>query len=242
MAKIGKSVLNILRITFILLWTAFCGILGILLMILTWHSGWIIKFLGNILWGPLVCAVCGIKLKVSGIENIEKKRGNIYVANHSSLLDITVLVTAIPLPLYFVAKNELKKVPVLGQYMQMLGHIFVDRKNKDKSMQSMRDAAAKINQGKNVITFPEGTRSKTGRIQPFKKGTFVIAKEGNIDIIPIGISGAFDVLPSGRTEIKPGKVHLNIGPKMDGKQFANMTVEEIAAEAQRRVEQLALSK
>lgn len=211
-------------------------------MLLTWRSGWIIQFLGNIFWGPIVCAVCGIKLTVRGAQNIKKSSGNIYVANHTSLLDIAVLVTAIPLPLYFVAKNELKKVPILGQYMFLLGHIFVDRKNKDRAMLSMREAAAKINQGKNVITFPEGTRSKDGKIQPFKKGTFVIAKEGNIDIIPIGISGAFDVLPSGRFKIKSGKVFINIGTKMDGKLFTTMTVEEITSQAQNRVKDLIISK
>lgn len=238
MVKIAESVLNILRITFILIWTAFCGILGIVLMLLTWHSGWILLFLGNILWGPLVCAVCGIKVIVTGRENIKKRSGNIYIANHSSLLDIAVLVKTIPLPLYFVAKNELKKVPVLGQYMAVLGHIFVDRKNKDKAMQSMRIAAKKINDGKNVITFPEGTRSKDGKIQTFKKGTFVIAKEGKIDIIPIGISGAFDVLPSGRSQIKSGKVFVHIGKKMDSESFATMSIEEIASEAQKRVQTL----
>jgi len=242
MVKFFISVLNILRITFILILTAFCGILGIVLMLLTWHSAWILYFLGYILWGPIVCAVCGIKLKITGSENIKKGIGNIYIANHSSLLDIAVLVNAIPLPLFFVAKNELKKVPVLGLYMRVLGHIFVDRKNKDKAMQSMRLAAAKINSGKNVITFPEGTRSKDGKLQTFKKGTFVIAKEGNIDIIPIGISGTFEVLPSGRSLIKPAKVHLHIGTKIDGQLFTSMSVDEIALMAQERVKLLSVSQ
>lgn len=194
------------------------------------------------MWGPAVCAVCGIKLSIRGKENIDLNKGCIYVANHSSFLDIAVLVKAIPLPLYFVAKEELKKVPVLGQYMILLGHIFVDRKNKDKAMLSMRSAADKINKGKNVITFPEGTRSKNGQVQPFKKGTFVIAREGSIDIVPIGISGAFNVLSSGSKKITPGKVDINIGKRIPGNELSSMSVEEISERAYKDVVTLSRGK
>ncbi len=231
-------IINFLQAIIILLWTAFCGLLGITLMLITRRSDWILILLCNYLWGPVICAVSFVRVELRGSELLDKKKSAIYVANHTSLFDIVVLSKVIPIPLYFIAKEELRKVPVLGQYMAVMGHIFVDRKNKDKALESMSLAGEKIKKGKNVISFPEGTRSKNGELQIFRRGSFLIAKDGNIDIAPIGISGADKVLPSGSFKLRPGKVIISIGERINTKEFENLTVEELANLARTRVSKL----
>ena len=140
-----------------------------------------------------------------------------------------------PVPLFFIAKLELKKVPFLGWYMTALGHIFVDRKNKDRAMESMREAARRINAGQNVISFPEGTRSKTDEVQMFKRGSFIIAREGNIPIVPIGITGARKILRSGSYDLRPGVIEVHIGDTIGTEQFRDMSIEDLAEMARQRV-------
>jgi 1-acyl-sn-glycerol-3-phosphate acyltransferase len=232
------TIINFLQAIFILTWTAFCGLLGIILMLITRRSDWILIFLGNYLWGPVICAVSGVRVELQEGHLVDKKNSAIYVANHNSLFDIVVLAKVLPIAIYFIAKEELRKVPVLGQYMSVMGHIFVDRKNKDKALDSMRTAAEKIKSGKNVISFPEGTRSKNGELQIFRRGSFLIAKDGKIDIVPVGISGAGSVLPSGSFKLRPGKIIIRVGERIKPEEFTNLSVEELASFARTKVSNL----
>lgn len=220
--------LNIVQILIILVWTAVCGIAGMLLMLITRNGQWVHWFDGRILWSPLVCAVSLVRVKVHGLEKIDRSKARIYVANHESLYDIVALSRVMPIGLFFIAKKELSKVPVLGQYMHYIGHIFVDRKNKEAARKSMIAAAEKIKTGRNVISFPEGTRSKTGEMGIFKRGSFVIAKEGGIDIVPIAISGSGKVLKSGTYSIFPGTIHVHIGDVIQTQSFLHLDSDQLA--------------
>lgn len=221
--------INIVQIILIIVWTAICGILGMILMLFTWNGKWVHHINGRFLWSPIVCLITGVRIRVSGLEKINKRKSHIYVANHASHLDILALSRVIPVGLFFIAKKELAKIPVMGQYMHFIGHIFVDRKNKDEARKSMQMAAAKIKAGKNVISFPEGTRSKTGETQVFKRGAFMIAKEGNVDILPIAIAGSRKVLASGSFAIRPGVIHVFIGDVIHTSQFPELTIDQLAA-------------
>jgi 1-acyl-sn-glycerol-3-phosphate acyltransferase len=232
------TIINFLQAIFIFTWTAFCGLLGIILMLITWRSDWILIFLGNYLWGPVICTVSGVRVELQDRHLVDRKNSAIYIANHNSFFDIVVLARVLPIPIYFIAKEELRKVPVLGQYMRVMGHIFVDRKNKDKALESMRVAAKKIKSGKNVISFPEGTRSRNGELQIFRRGSFLIAKDGKIDIVPVGISGAGAVLPSGSFKLRPGKITIRVGERIKPEEFTNLSVEELASFARTKVSNL----
>jgi 1-acyl-sn-glycerol-3-phosphate acyltransferase len=159
-------------------------------------------------------------------------------ANHESMFDIVVLVRAVPVALFFLAKQELSKVPFLGWYMKAVGMIFVDRGNREKSRKSMQKAAELINQGRNVVSFPEGTRSKTGELMMFKRGSFVIAKEGQIDIVPIGISGASKVLASGSSALRPGVIRIKIGKPISIREYPDLSDEALAELARGEVQKL----
>lgn len=221
-------VINIIQIILILLWTGVCGIVGMLLMLITWNGIWVHKVNGLYMWSPMVCLIAGVRVKVYGAEKVKEKISSIYVANHESHFDILALARSIPIGLFFIGKKELARVPIMGQYMRLIGHIFVDRKNSENALKSMRMAADKIKAGKNVITFPEGTRSKTGELMIFKRGSFMIAKEGKVGIVPIAIIGSRKILASGKSNIRPGVITVRIGDRIDPSDFENMTVEQLS--------------
>jgi 1-acyl-sn-glycerol-3-phosphate acyltransferase len=124
--------------------------------------------------------------------------------------------------------------------MYLIGHIFVDRKNREKAMISMRKAAQIIAAGKNVITFPEGTRSKDGKLAIFKRGTFIIAKEGRIDIMPIAVVNADKILPRDSFRIQPGTIEVRIGQRIKAEEFQHMNAEQTAEYVRAKVAALML--
>lgn len=226
-----RKVLNWIQAILIALWTVFCGLSGMILILLTWQRNAIMLLMSHYIWSPVICAVSGVRVEVHGVENVDRDLKAIYVANHSSLYDIVAVSRACPVPLFYIAKKELFKVPVMGQFMWLVGMIFIDRKNKERAMQSMEKAARSIQQGRNIISFPEGTRSKNGKISLFKRGSFIIAKNYNIPVVPIAISGAHEILSSGSTGLRPGTIRVYFEKPMMPDHFQHLTEEELAAQA-----------
>ena len=226
--KFLRSAVAIIQIILIILWTGICGMIGIVLMLITWNGQWVHYFEGRYLFCPPVLFIARVKLKVTGLENLDTSKPCIYVSNHVSHLDVVAIARAIPLGLFYIGKKELKKVPILGQYMYLIGHIFIDRKNREKAMQSMRKAAVLINKGKNVITFPEGTRTRNGKTAVFKRGTFIIAKEGAIDIQPLAVVNADKILPRDSFMIRPGTIEVRIGKRISAHELEHMNAETAA--------------
>jgi 1-acyl-sn-glycerol-3-phosphate acyltransferase len=165
-------------------------------------------FAPGILWG------CGAKLDVKGGDELSKEESYVFVCNHLSYLDIPALFRAIPHNLHFVAKKEIKWVPFIGWYMYATEMIFVDRSDRKKAIASLDRAGKLIKKGKDVLMFPEGTRSRIGEIGEFKKGPFMLATKADIAVVPVSISGTESVLPAGKFGLKPGSVTVNIGKPM----------------------------
>jgi len=233
--KVVRTLFAIIQIILILTWTAISGTIGMILMLITWNGQWVHYFEGRYLFCPPVLFFARVKLKVSGLENLDTTKACIFVSNHVSHLDVVAIARAIPLGLFYIGKKELKKIPILGQYMYLIGHIFIDRKNHEKAMQSMRKAAVLINKGKNVITFPEGTRTRDGKTAIFKRGTFIIAKEGNIDIQPLAVVNAENILPRDSFMIRPGTIEVRIGKRIAANELENMNAEAAAECVRKRV-------
>ncbi len=136
----------------------------------------------------------------------------VLVANHQSLLDVPALITSIPYPLYFVAKKELQYMPFFGWALKAMGHVLIDRSNRQQATASINRAADRIRNGLSVMVFAEGTRSATGQVAPFKKGAFVLAIKAGVPVLPVSISGSLDILPVGALAANPGTIHLKIHP------------------------------
>ncbi len=225
-SKILWLPINLLQLVLILIWTIFCGIFGMLFALAT-NPTYSHRIMGYYIFSPVILAISMVRVKASGLNNILDEPA-IYAANHASQLDIPIMCTRVNRPMFFIAKIELKKVPILSQYIKVVGMILVDRKNRERAMASMRTAIQDIQGGKSIAAFPEGTRTKTGELLPFKKGIFTIAKEGRIPIVPIAIVGSSKALASGSFFIRPATVELRILPALNSDEFFNMSIEEMA--------------
>ena len=147
-------------------------------------------------WGSEVVRHAGIRLVVEGKEHLASREPFIVMSNHQSHFDIPVLFHAVSPSLRMVTKTELFRIPVWGPAMRQSGFIEIDRKNRESAIRSLEVARERLAQGVNVWIAPEGTRSRTGTMLPFKKGGFMLAIESETRILPIGISGTRDVLPA----------------------------------------------
>lgn len=148
------------------------------------------------IWGRVIIAAYPFsRVKITGIENIQKGQKYVLVANHQSMLDIMVALSAVPLPFKFMAKQELFNKPFLGWYLYGAKFIPVDRGSRESSRRALRLACQRLSEGSSVLFFPEGTRSLTGKVKPFKGGAFKSALETQTPILPITIDGTRDAIP-----------------------------------------------
>jgi 1-acyl-sn-glycerol-3-phosphate acyltransferase len=161
-----------------------------------------------------------IRVQVAGRELIPE-RPCIFMANHVSNLDPPILLPLLPFRTAFFIKRSLLKIPVVGLGMRLAGFIPVDRDGRLESARESVQAASKVlASGVNVSTFPEGTRSRTGRLLPFKKGAFYLAMESGAPVIPVSIWGSEQMMTKGSLRIKPGTAHLTFHPPVYPQQFA----------------------
>ena len=152
----------------------------------------------------------GVRLKLSGLENLDKNAAYIFVSNHSSQFDIPTLQFAIPMKTSIIYKKELNKIPVFGWQMMIGPYIAVDRKNIESAAKSIETAKKFMSERKwSILLFAEGTRSKNGEVQPFKRGAFYLASRVGFPIVPVSISGAQKILPKGKLKIKGGTVNVH---------------------------------
>ena len=211
-----KFLLNILQILLIWIWTLITCVLGLFLLLFFNQKK--IIYTTSQFWSWFVLGISGVKVKVIGLENIPRNESVIYVSNHESSFDIPALFLGLPVPLFYLAKAELKKIPFFGWYVKAVGMVFVDRANHQNAMNSLIEAGNEIKKGKNIITFPEGSRTRDGKIKRFRRGSFILALENNIDIIPIAITGARAVNPPGYV-ITPGTITLTIGERFKTQKY-----------------------
>lgn len=163
-------------------------------------------------------------------EEIRKgRRPAIFVGNHTSLLDPPLVIATLPSRPVFLVKKELAYVPVLGWIIWLGGCIFIDRGDRRRSLASLKEAARRIREGQSLAAFPEGTRSRDGRLLPFKKGSFALAIEAGVPIVPLGIRGGLEVLPKGTWRVAPRDYHLRVGRPLDPKDFPNLEALRAAA-------------
>jgi 1-acyl-sn-glycerol-3-phosphate acyltransferase len=167
------------------------------------------------LWAKTLLLLSGTHVEVIGAENVLMGKPQIFMSNHQSDFDIFVVLGFIPGQFRWIAKKELFKIPVFSGAMRNAGYIEIDRQNHEKAMKSLDIAAQKIREGKSVMTFPEGTRSKDGTIKPFKQGMFHLAIKAGVPIVPVCIIGAGAIMSRRSLRINPGKVTMIIDKPID---------------------------
>jgi 1-acyl-sn-glycerol-3-phosphate acyltransferase len=162
--------------------------------------------------------------------------GAIVVSNHQSLLDIPVLLSALPGDVRFLAKRELGRVPVFGASMVRAGNILIDREDPREAMGLLREAGERIRKGQLLVVFPEGTRSADGTIGEFKAGAFHLARKAGAVIVPVYIDGGRAALPKGSMRIRAARMTLRVLEPLLPDEAALMSKQELAEETRRRIE------
>ncbi|MCB1583507.1 MAG: lysophospholipid acyltransferase family protein [Marinicella sp.] len=186
-------------------------------------------------WGKIILWVTPVKLQIEGIEHLEPNQSYVVIANHQSTYDILVLYGYLPLDFKWVMKIELRKVPFIGFACEKMGHIYVDRRNRQASIKAMQEAKQKLVDGTSLVFFPEGTRSHGKQLKTFKKGAFRMAQDLQLPLLPTSISGADEVLPSGGLMITPGKIKLTFHAPIDIQTINESGIDAVMSQARESI-------
>lgn len=207
----------LLRASLIVLYTIFWGLVACLVGLVDRSGGgviWVAR-----IWARWILAACSIQIDAQGIEQIPRDRPVIFMSNHRSALDVLVLVETSPVPFRFVAKKELRWIPLFGWALFLGRHVFIDREDRMKAIQSLAEAADRVRTGTNVVLYPEGTRSPTTELLPFKSGGFHMALDAGAVVVPVSVSGSQRLAPKGSLRVRSGKIRIVFGKPIASRDF-----------------------
>lgn len=190
-------------------------------------------------WGKMLLAIAGVRVRVEGLETIDLRRSYVVVSNHVSYMDTPLILAHLPVNFRFLAKKELFQIPFIGGHLAKAGHIAVPRNDPRAALKVMSAAGSMMKErGISVLIFPEGGRSASGELQPFRDGAAYLAIKGVIPVLPIAHSGMFRVLPMHSWLVRPGQVTLRVGGVIE---TGNAAIDRARLTAQLRDAVLALS-
>ncbi len=164
------------------------------------------------LWGKGILALAGIQVELKGVRHLDLNHPQVLASNHQGAFDVFALSAYLPLQFRWVVKKELFEYPFLGMAMRKAGYISIDRENSRRALKSLKDARDRFKTGCSVVVFPEGTRSLTGQVGPFKRGSLLLATSIGIPVVPVSIKGTFSILRKGSFLIHPTQVQVVIHP------------------------------
>lgn len=190
-------------------------------------------------WAKWMIRASGSRITVEGMEYVRQDRAQIIASNHQSWFDVFALAAIIPKRYRFIAKEELRRIPLFGLAWESAGHISIDRKDRSKAIRALDTAAALMRVDHSaVVIFPEGTRSPTGELLPFKKGAFMMALRTGIEIVPAACLGTRAIQKKGDWRVRPGKIIVRFGPPIDSSQFDEAHREELMLVVRERIERM----
>jgi 1-acyl-sn-glycerol-3-phosphate acyltransferase len=228
-----RSVLTYIVVS---LYVLIAGPIGLLIGVPLKSKG-ILYFLGHGGVG-LALSLAGIRYRVRGREHLPPGRAVVFCSNHESNVDPPVLFQALHRRLHILFKAELKKLPILGKVMVAGGFVPVERERKEASMASIDMAAESIRGGNSFLIFPEGTRSRTSELLPFKKGGFIMAIKAQAPIVPVAVSGGRESMHKGSWIVRPVMVNVRIGEPVETTGFTVDDRDELIEIVRERIEAL----
>jgi 1-acyl-sn-glycerol-3-phosphate acyltransferase len=207
-----KTVGTALHTAAIVVWAASSSVVyGSLTLCAAPFSNRLARFFAHS-WCVHLAALSGIRIKIVGGEKLDRKERYVFVSNHQSYFDIPVLYSGLPFALSFIAKKELFFIPFFGWGIAAIGHIWIDRENARAARSSITRAIAMLKK-KNIslVLFPEGTRSVSGEVGEFKRGSFALALEAGVPVVPLTICGTREILPKHSGLLRPGTATIVVG-------------------------------
>jgi len=186
-------------------------------------------------WSKMILGTIGAPVTVEGLERIDTGRAHVYVVNHLSALDIPILYLYLPFQFRILAKKELFRYPFMGWHLRRSGQIPVDLDNPRASVRSLNRAVEAIRNNMPLVVFPEGGRSENGQLQPFMGGAFFAAIKAQVDVVPMAMSGTYEMLKMNTWHIKPRPVRLQVGNPIPTSGMSNRQVEALTARAREAI-------
>jgi len=223
---------GVLRFAVLIVLTAGACTVGVL-------AGWLFPRLdraGSVMgwWGRAFIRLGGWNLRVDGIGNLPSG-GAVLVVNHQSAVDIPMLLAAFPRPVRFLAKRELGEIPLFGRAMRAAGNFFIDRDDPRDAVRMLRDAGARLRDGRLIVVFPEGTRSVDGSIGEFRPGAFHLARKSGAPVVPVYIDGGYRAIPKGTIRVWPAELLVRVLPPLSPGEGAGGSKEQIAESVRARL-------
>jgi 1-acyl-sn-glycerol-3-phosphate acyltransferase len=188
------------------------------------------------LWCIHLLFVCGVRVRAIGAEKLSRQERYVFIANHSSFFDIPTLYAGLPFSLSFIAKKELFFIPFFGWGIAAIGHIWIDRENARQARKSITRAIGKLKRRSiSLVLFPEGTRSITGEVAEFRRGSFTLAIEAGVPVVPVTVRGTRDLLPKKSLFFKPGLATLVIGDPVYPQELAGIDKQKLSEIMRKRI-------
>jgi 1-acyl-sn-glycerol-3-phosphate acyltransferase len=242
MSSLKKSAwlaLNAIQLLITLLWSIFWIIIALIIRVVTGRAHVPLRMAAWI-WSPFLIYGSLSRFTVQGQERVDFSRPHVFVANHSSMIDICALFLAIPVPLRFVLKAELGAVPLLGWYTRAMDMVLIKRGGARDTARQLRRAVDIVGRGHSLAAFPEGTRSTSGPLRRFKSGAFKVAIAAGVPVIPVAIEGSGHVMPPGGFNIRPGHIRVCFGNPMETGDLQASDAQQLADHARRAIEEMRL--
>ena len=177
-------------------------------------------------WSRLILRTTGVSVRVGGLERLDPHRSYVFAANHQSIYDIPIVFSSLPFQLRIIAKESLGRIPFLGWHLRRTGHVLVDRSKPGAG--TVKKMAKLVADGHSLIVFPEGTRSADGMVALFKGGSFVIALDAGLPVVPISIGGSRHVMRKGELMVQPGRVSLVVHDPIETSGMSRDQARELA--------------
>ncbi len=217
----------------IFIWLPLCLIITIMTALITTvgcllGGEKIFSYYPGMIWSRLICALSLCPVKIIGREKLNKKQSYIFVANHQSAYDIFLIYGYLGFPIKWVMKQSLRKIPFVGKACESAGFIFVDNSSPTAAAKTVEQAKIRLKNGASVVIFPEGSRSNTGKLAPFKKGAFQMALDLKLPIVPLTINGTIEVLPTKSFFLNPHKMELIIHKPIPTENYQIENIREAA--------------
>ncbi|HOJ28861.1 MAG TPA: lysophospholipid acyltransferase family protein [Spirochaetota bacterium] len=224
-----KSIINLFKFIWLFFWASFMSV--VLFIPMTVAA--IFSVTGNLafniskLWAWTMLIVTGVRVHIKGRETIKEGMQYVIISNHQSQYDILALVTSLNIQFRWVIKKELLYVPLFGWALYAAKNVFIDRSNREKAIASINKAVNRLPQGVSLLVFAEGTRSKDGTLQKFKKGGFTIAIERKMPILPVVVKGSRAILPKGSLIFHSGNIEVVVCDPIPADQYTHETIEDL---------------
>lgn len=180
-------------------------------------------------------AMVGVRVRVEGLDNLDPEQPYILTPNHQSFIEVPLFVTYLDRYPAYLAKKEVFRYPIFGYGIGLLKVVPVDRSNSPSAVESAKAATENIRRGKSYMVYPEGTRSKDGKLLPFKKGAFMMAIDAGVPVVPVTVSGATKIMPKGEFKVYPSTVRLTIHQPISTAGYDKENVAELMAQTREKI-------